>query len=687
MAHGIGEGKDRVRVHQALHGYSDGHRLLASSVSIPGRDARTMLMMSDASGPAASIDDRGYLTAYPLAEAGYFAIGRTWDAPEMSRPGCVWTHTLLINFSDLPSLATAAALLPLFRRPFGSVDRYEVELSAYPTTTAQELSCDDASVRHLLWGLYARPKQPVISSWLADADREAAALAIWDQQWPRLKRSFRFCTLSFADRSAPGAPFDLQFLPARDRTSRAQFQNALDLDRSLAVSGDWLDEAMNDLREGLSGELRQFLKETGGDTGGRDAFVPLVELYMLSRDFGSKPQSVEQAMTVIEKAFPPSQARVTRAFVARVAGNAPETLDAKGLDFIVRNWDLLQESEARDRAAKVGAALWAKSPSAVGALLSDSGPRRGIAESAVGSMKLPELIEGLGREPDLIPTLLSLRPDLTTSRSFWSLRRAWDSNVLQTAFGKPDAVRSVLSSMIGSADDIPIGQVCRTIGDEAVLRAAFELLDASAEPAFIASVKPWLSASSSDANVVAKVLSEGLVRRLGTLDMASQVVSPDFVPNQVGEDPWLTAWRAIKTSEQCPLYLFCFLLTRALGNQSRNQAELIGLAFDPVYSAAQASQIPNAAWRLLDGRLPVSYFWQSWDLCQRIRSGVVDAFVDRWLAPEVFLRVTEDQQVFKDLVDLTASSYGGRRYLRHVGKSVSSDHRDRLRLIEEKFEW
>jgi hypothetical protein len=241
--------------------------------------------------------------------------------------------------------------------------------------------------------------------------------------------------------------------------------------------------------------------------------------------------------------------------------------------------------------------------------------------------------------------------------------------------------------MIGSADDIPIGQVCRTIGNEAVLRAAFELLDASTEPAFNASVKPWLSASSSDANVVAKVLSDGVVRRLGTLDLASQVVSPDFVPNQVGEDPWLTAWRAIGTDEKSPLYLSCFLITRALGNRSRSQAELIGLTFDTVYSAAEGSRIPDPAWRLLDGRLPASYFWQSWDVCQRLRSGVVDAFVDRWLSPEIFLNITDDHRVFNNLVDLAANSYGGRRYLRHVGKSVAADSNNRLKLIEEKSEW
>ena len=38
-----------------------------------------------------------YLTAYPLPRSSLVAFARTWTAPEMPRPGCVWTHTLLIE--------------------------------------------------------------------------------------------------------------------------------------------------------------------------------------------------------------------------------------------------------------------------------------------------------------------------------------------------------------------------------------------------------------------------------------------------------------------------------------------------------------------------------------------------------------------------------------------------------------
>ena len=52
------------RVHQGLHGYADGHRLLACSTSLKPRDQKTMFVMSDVSGAEARLNTDGYLTGY-----------------------------------------------------------------------------------------------------------------------------------------------------------------------------------------------------------------------------------------------------------------------------------------------------------------------------------------------------------------------------------------------------------------------------------------------------------------------------------------------------------------------------------------------------------------------------------------------------------------------------------------------
>src|SRR5690606_11940246 len=99
-----------------IHGYRDGHRLLSSSVSLSADSARAMLVLSDMSGPAMQPGFDEYLTGYPLPGSELFVFAKTWYALEMQRPGCVWTHSLLLSRDQLAQ-TSASALVSKFRRP------------------------------------------------------------------------------------------------------------------------------------------------------------------------------------------------------------------------------------------------------------------------------------------------------------------------------------------------------------------------------------------------------------------------------------------------------------------------------------------------------------------------------------------------------------------------------------------
>src|SRR6267378_2838557 len=107
-------------LHHMLHGYEDGHRLLASSLprdlAISPEAQRALLILSDVSGPSAGEEFEGYFTGYRVDDRWY-AFARTWRAPEMSRPGCVWTHTLLLPRDVLQNVCDPNELIWLFRRP------------------------------------------------------------------------------------------------------------------------------------------------------------------------------------------------------------------------------------------------------------------------------------------------------------------------------------------------------------------------------------------------------------------------------------------------------------------------------------------------------------------------------------------------------------------------------------------
>lgn len=91
-----------MKIEQVLHGYSNGHTLLRSSVkSLTVNDAAKMDVLSDWSGYQDDREDSSYITTYSLVDSPYYVVAKSWYAYEMGRPGCVWTHSLLISFDDI----------------------------------------------------------------------------------------------------------------------------------------------------------------------------------------------------------------------------------------------------------------------------------------------------------------------------------------------------------------------------------------------------------------------------------------------------------------------------------------------------------------------------------------------------------------------------------------------------------
>jgi hypothetical protein len=120
-------------------------------------------------------------------------------------------------------------------------------------------------------------------------------------------------------------------------------------------------------------------------------------------------------------------------------------------------------------------------------------------------------------------------------------------------------------------------------------------------------------------------------------------------------------------------YLSSYLLSRALGRQSRNSAELAASSFETVYNLVRENRLPDSAWLLLDGRLPWSYLWLNWDRCQRLRMGVADLFSDRGLSADHFLALSRDEDTFAQIVQAAARTTNGRRYLNTVRKAIRHD--------------
>jgi hypothetical protein len=671
MAHGVVQ-TDNVKVHQAVHGYADGHRQLTASVSLKPNDAKTMLVLSDISGAGAQIGDDGYLTGYPLAESGFYALARTWPAPEMSRPGCVWTHTLLIEFADLATLIYPIELLLLFRRPvLGETADYGKAARA-PAVSASYANIDPNSVswcRQVVAHLYGEPKRKIIAARSQGLQADEVVLAIWGQQWPRLRRTFRFCTLAAIDRSTDSYAFDLQLFRSSDRSARNRFANAVDAESLPRDDGLWLEDTISDLCQPDTTGLRGFLRRVGGNvTSGREAFRSLCRLHRLIAEFSDRPESVDGAIDLVTSQLQVSNDSGLQVFVANEALKQAGSLRGPALHYVLKSIDSVDSQLLSEHAEALGRSAWLDAPQHLESMLSDGEVPRRVAERTLSSLHIDELLDGMRRLPSLEHTILRSRNEIVLHPNFWKATNIATDEALEIS-QRPEFRAEAIAAVTSAGRADLARKATLKFGAFEVLSALANRYDESSE-----SFTDWLAAAV-EPFAVARFFAGGHSHSKALLCELASRLAPDQVPNQIGADPWLTAYKSATgtVSRDSELFLDAYLLARALGHSSRNSADLARIGFEPVYRAAWNGQLPDKGWRLMEHRLPSS-MWSSWDRCLRIQKGVVELFVDRDLDPFTFASLTSDDWLFSLLVNSARSSYRGRRYISRVRDAVASSN-------------
>jgi hypothetical protein len=261
---------------QTLHGYDRGHRLLAGSLRIGPEDDRTILTMSDLSGSRVTEGFLEYITGYMLPSNAYYVLAKTWYATEMKRPGCVWTHSLLIPRDVLEAIRNAEALLSLFVRPsldsaFRYSDRLDVPLAAFRHAEFEGSIPERFEALRVLEELYSVDEGSVGMAVASGSTMESFLLQLWSQQWPSLRAKISFCSGSLSLRELHSRPLDLQCGPDR---IRRELDMASYPPRQQET---WAETVLEDILH--PGAFREFLRENGSDLTTRSSMAALAKVY------------------------------------------------------------------------------------------------------------------------------------------------------------------------------------------------------------------------------------------------------------------------------------------------------------------------------------------------------------------------------------------------------------------------
>lgn len=293
-----------IIINQCLHGYKNGHQLLASSKDLTSQEKKILLFQSDLSGSNITKGFESYFTGYPIEESGIYVLSKTWYAEEMKRPGCVWTQSLLINFADLSIIPELETLLSLFQRPdYGKFSKYDSQLSFSYEKAEKTYSYKESKknrVKEIIsTALYFESEKTLIIPNQTSYEYDKEIFSIWSDQWPRLRRNFLFCTGALSLKTLKDREFDLQIVPIKNLLSiERQSKQAFVLDSDTVTKTSSFDK----LDTYSKSYVRDFLWTFGSDLEGRRSnFVPLHKMLEI---FNSKEINLFDIVKFLIRYFP-----------------------------------------------------------------------------------------------------------------------------------------------------------------------------------------------------------------------------------------------------------------------------------------------------------------------------------------------------------------------------------------------
>ena len=638
-----------------LFGYDRGHGLLAASRGVSKTLASKILPDTDWD-PRVSAQTDGYLSARPVPGEKAYVVMKTWRAPEMPRPGCVWTHVLLIADADLSRIPDLRALGPQLQRPkrTASFDAYTTDITfSVPSKTSLVEQTEERVVRNLVELVYKGKFDPNTAE--DETSIQNALLAIWSQQWPALRRGFSFRTA----------------LLSRSKQSRKTgFEIELRGDRSADANGarvltpDLLELIVHDVMSGSTSQFRRFLWRYGADTGAERK-----NLLFLSRIYQTLYQTEANGADVAR-------------LVAEIGELFPEQSAAQLL-----KTDLTQPSDSEY------SILPAIDPLDV--VIGVRSSRRVEAFPHLGTLDEKSVNGWISNRPeDLTKLLISAADDHGTFAEglYNSVSRSKNVDFIWTLF---DLSEHAFIRALGPSIDVLDVDRIEDVSDN-ILLAVLERTKSGSKKPLKKLVPRLLLRNNTDLiavvhSAVPETVIKCVVRQLASSiedDQLDRCVDPNWVecvrdnPDEVIEFAEtqaetrsqllacryllnadsrrvpLTVWstRLVNTTNDLYGYLDTefrvFLLVQALRQPSETAPTVFQDAFDHVYDALAGDRLNFRTEMELSDQLPHIGWLNNWDKCLRLKIATVACYKHLGLSKKQLRKVTSNSELEYELAEL-----------------------------------
>ena len=649
----------KIRIDQCLHGYSRGHRELASSIELDKMASERMLAYSDLLVSTGADDQRSYLTAYPLRSVQRFVFARTWLAGPDIRPGSVWTHSLILDFPALTLLDDLSIMNDLFQEPIkDNFDNYAHSIEIDQTSLPGGLldgNRDRLRAMRALGQLYTSEPLPRITLTSKGQLDEELAIALWRQMWPAFRRRFAFVS-GLSNRTIEfDADCSLQFV----KSNPAELLS----DRSYE---DGYDALFDDLWENGPTPLRSFLARYAIEgVSPRQLVAPLAELYRIGGN-GNLTERLARIGEIRELSDLP---RLVRDTIVNEVINGPTEDDLIALVEVYREYPTpkgidtaLMPLSARDDVNFVRV-LKASQPS-------DQGQLGDEIFVSIAKEAGPDLLADAAQAGIDRTRLLDVRPELWSLPSFWPSDDDMRVELIQStgnALKISDALKLFASGIGPNLVSLLLAEKGATAKD------ALALLGKVSGPS-LKRVARWIIGSGE--------IMDQLAGKTGLLSTAQvNLLCDALIENDLNgtvESHWANLIMAkCESAQELNLSALIVGYSASLRQPIRDSISLATLVFDRLLLAIKAYDQSREQGSFLEAHLPVSRY--------PLRNSLSLSVVEKWHGVGInmqALSISSNEGNLRDIVDHLVSKFG-RAKLEAVlaSKTLSPTVATRLRKI------
>lgn len=660
-----------MKIHQTLHGYSEGHILLASSIStLTQRDRKKMAVLSDWDEYARKEDDSSYITTYPLPDSPYYVIAKTWYANEMERPGCVWTHSLLLDISEGSDFFDYRALFFAFVRP--QRDKYtdynkpldikgEIEKK-----TLMPSPFKMPSLAHWLHVLLKKDEPLVFVVDQPTSYYQVFLLSLMNHLPIGILSKMSMCSGTGRIRKYENELFDLQFI-VNNRNNLPKINSQIvDVEEGI----DWCQYVAQSIQEEKL-NVPMLLHRFASDIGGRmDAYAAVVMVYMildrlrdpgednivkfrltlriLAEAFASKVEGANFKSAMLDPTITKYYFD-ERSFIYEMAITKYwEAFDYEKLDFVVRAKAYFKSQPVNEMASLLEGLLECK----------ENNPYKHTVLDNVDIEYNQLQVEDLIKEHWKLFCYLVQKNEKALNNDFWLNTGKEKFMELVGFFFKkvPEDYlywRPLLEKMLEynyAADTFQIETLSSHVSDMSA-----EILFELNEGHYLNS--GWVGFCKRNPQAIISWLGEQGSVSKQIVSLVLESIDPESEMVKRSEN---TKWRVLQSApvelgSKLEFAVFLFLLSY---NMKKDELafSLYRRAFQTIYEATEKSQI-GYYWRRISSYCPRPFLGLEWDKCELLRKGFANRVYEEGRNIGTARNFTTEKRINKKLLKATVRKF------------------------------